>query len=86
MLTAVEVIVRDLRPDDWAEVAEIYRDGTRSGLATFEIEVPSWEDWRAAHTIGTHACDLVAYRLLPRGWVGVRDGIEEHVTARQQSK
>ena len=43
--------MRDLRPDDWAEVAEIYRDGMRSGLATFEIEVPSWEDWFAAHTI-----------------------------------
>jgi len=51
LLTAVEVIVRDLRPDDWAEVAEIYRDGMRSGLATFEIEVPSWEDWHAAQTI-----------------------------------
>ncbi len=51
MLTAVEIIVRGLRPDDWAEVAEIYRDGMRSGLATFEIEVPSWEDWHAAQTI-----------------------------------
>jgi len=51
LLTAVEVIVRDLRPDDWAEVAEIYRDGMRSGLATFEIEVPSWEDWHTAQTI-----------------------------------
>jgi len=51
LLTAVEIIVRDFRPDDWAEVAEIYRDGMRSGLATFEIEVPSWEDWQAAHSI-----------------------------------
>ena len=51
MLTAVEVIVRDLRPEDWAEVAEIYRDGMRSGLATFEIEAPSWEQWNAAHSI-----------------------------------
>jgi len=51
LLTAVEVIVRDLRPEDWAEVAEIYRDGMRSGLATFEIEAPSWEQWNAAHSI-----------------------------------
>jgi L-amino acid N-acyltransferase YncA len=44
-------MVRDLRPDDWAEVAAIYRDGMRDGLATFETEVPSWEVWNAAHTI-----------------------------------
>jgi len=45
------MIVRDLQPDDWAEVAAIYRDGMRDGLATFETEVPAWEAWNAAHTI-----------------------------------
>src|SRR5206468_154935 len=57
-----------LRPDDWAEVAEIYRDGMRSGLATFEIEIPSWEDWQAAHTIA-----LVAEDELERivGWAAL---------------
>jgi L-amino acid N-acyltransferase YncA len=42
----------DLRPltgDDWAAVADIYWDGMRDGLATFETEVPSWEAWDAAH-------------------------------------
>jgi L-amino acid N-acyltransferase YncA len=42
----------DLRPlteDDWAAVADIYWDGMRDGLATFETEVPSWETWDAAH-------------------------------------
>jgi L-amino acid N-acyltransferase YncA len=47
--TATAVEIRDVRPDDWARVAEIYWDGMRSGLATFETEVPSWEDWDAAH-------------------------------------
>jgi phosphinothricin acetyltransferase len=41
--------VRDLRPDDWSEVARIYEEGIRTGNATFETEVPSWEDWDAAH-------------------------------------
>ena len=41
--------VRDLRPDDWAEVARIYEEGIRTGNATFETEVPSWERWDAAH-------------------------------------
>ena len=46
------MVVRDLRPDDWAEVAAIYRDGMRDGMATFETEVPSWEEWDAAHLPG----------------------------------
>jgi L-amino acid N-acyltransferase YncA len=37
------VEVRALLPDDWSAVAEIYWDGLRGGLATFETEVPSWE-------------------------------------------
>ena len=38
-----------MRPDDWARVAEIYWDGIRDGLATFETEVPSWEVWAGGH-------------------------------------
>jgi L-amino acid N-acyltransferase YncA len=41
--------VRDLRPADWPEVARIYEEGIRTGNATFETEVPSWEAWDAAH-------------------------------------
>ena len=41
--------LRPLGPDDWPAVAEIYWDGMRDGLATFETEVPSWEAWDAAH-------------------------------------
>ena len=40
---------RDLRPGDWPEVARIYEQGIRTGNATFETDVPSWEAWDAAH-------------------------------------
>jgi L-amino acid N-acyltransferase YncA len=30
-------------------VAEIYLEGIRTGVATFETEAPSWEVWDAAH-------------------------------------
>jgi L-amino acid N-acyltransferase YncA len=43
------VELRDLRPDDWPEVARIFEEGIRTGNATFETEVPSWEAWDAAH-------------------------------------
>jgi L-amino acid N-acyltransferase YncA len=48
---ALELIVRDLRPEDWPAVAAIYRDGIRDGMASFETEVPPWETWDAGHPI-----------------------------------
>ena len=61
--------MRDLRADDWPEVARIYREGIETGNATFETEVPSWEEWDAAH--------LAAPRLVARdngavvGWAAL---------------
>src|SRR5207302_11201365 len=54
------VELRALTEDDWTAVAEIYWDGIRDGLATFETEVPSWETWNAAH-LADHR--VVAERL-----------------------
>jgi len=54
------VDLRLLTADDWTAVAEIYWDGIRDGLATFETEVPSWETWNAAH-LADHR--VVAERL-----------------------
>jgi L-amino acid N-acyltransferase YncA len=52
--------LRELRPDDWPAVAAIYWDGIRSGLASFETSVPSWEEWDAAH--------LASPRLVATVW------------------
>jgi len=41
--------IRDLRPGDWPEVAGIYAAGVRSRNATFETDVPSWDEWDARH-------------------------------------
>src|SRR5829696_1892423 len=38
-----------MRAADWPEVATIYGQGIATGDATFEIEVPSWPSWDAAH-------------------------------------
>jgi L-amino acid N-acyltransferase YncA len=38
-----------MRSTDWLEVAEIYRQGIEDGQATFEVDVPSWEEWDAEH-------------------------------------
>lgn len=33
----------------WPEVADIYRQGIETGLATFETEIPDWEEWDKSH-------------------------------------
>ena len=52
MLTTATQI-RDLRPGDWPEVARIYAEGIATRNATFETEVPGWEEWNGAH-LGEH--------------------------------
>ena len=47
--TASSLAIRDLRPLDWPEVVAIYEDGIATGVATFELAPPSWEQWDASH-------------------------------------
>ncbi len=62
--------MRDLRPGDWPEVAAIYEAGIRSGNATFETAVPTWERWGDVHLhhprlVGTVETGRVA------GWAAI---------------
>jgi L-amino acid N-acyltransferase YncA len=61
MAVATGIEIRSLRPPDWPEVARIYEEGIRTGHATFETSVPSWQGWDSSH--------LAAHRL-----VAVLDG------------
>ena len=70
LVTAPSLLIRDLRPDDWAEVAAIYRDGMRGGMATFETEVPPWDAWHEGHpqrVVGWAALARVSTRWAYRG-------------------
>ena len=40
-----------MQVSDWARVREIYREGIHTKLATFEIEVPTWERWNESHLL-----------------------------------
>jgi phosphinothricin acetyltransferase len=49
--------IREMRASDWQDVARIYAEGIKTGVATLESEVPSYEKWDAAHL---KICRLVA--------------------------
>ncbi len=55
----VDIEFRRLNQEDWISVAEIYRQGIETGLATFQKDVPAWEDWDSSHLI---CCRIVACR------------------------
>jgi L-amino acid N-acyltransferase YncA len=49
--------IRAMLMDDWHAVAEIYLQGIKTGHATFQQDVPSWEDWDRGHL---KICRLIA--------------------------
>jgi len=51
--------------DDWPAVRAIYEEGLATGLASFEIAAPSWEQWNAARLPHSR---LIARDAVVVGW------------------
>jgi L-amino acid N-acyltransferase YncA len=52
-----QVIIQQMKKEDWEAVCHIYIEGIQSGNATFDTEPPTWEEWDKAHL---QNCRLVA--------------------------
>jgi phosphinothricin acetyltransferase len=50
--STAQVAIAALAADDWADVARIYAEGIATRLATFETNVPAWDEWDRAHLPG----------------------------------
>jgi phosphinothricin acetyltransferase len=66
---ATAIAIRDLRPGDWSEVSRIYAEGIATHNATFETEVPSWDDWNAAHLAGHRLVAAAEGEVV--GWIAL---------------
>lgn len=68
----MELVIDQMRAEDWQQVLEIYHYGMETGNATFEMDEPdwkSWEDWDRDHL---QVCRLVVRegeRIL--GWASL---------------
>ena len=51
------MIIREMVPQDWDSVFEIYKQGIDCGIATFTTEYPTYEQWDVSHH---KACRYVA--------------------------
>jgi phosphinothricin acetyltransferase len=57
---------KPMTKDDWPRVKEIYEMGMEDATATFETEVPPYEDWDAAHI---KSCRIIAIvKTETAGW------------------
>ncbi len=43
------MVIRSMLKEDWQMVANIYKEGIDTQLATFETNVPSYTDWDISH-------------------------------------
>jgi phosphinothricin acetyltransferase len=74
-----QVAIAALVAADWDDVARIYAEGIATRVATFETEVPAWEEWDRAH--------LPEHRLLARddgrvvGWAALMPASPRRVYA-----
>ena len=62
-------IIEPMNASDWEQVEKIYYAGIMTGLATFQTQSPSWEDWDCGHLSN---CRFVArYNHEVIGWVAL---------------
>ena len=54
-----ELEIHSMKEADWAQVKSIYLEGIATGVATFETEAPTREQWNASHFSPAR---LVAYQ------------------------
>ena len=64
-----EIIITKMLPDHWNAVADIYKQGIATGMATFEKDIPSWDTWNANHTEKCRSIALIEQSII--GWAAL---------------
>ena len=65
----MEVVFRTMTAEDWNTVAAIYKQGIETGHATFQQEVPTWEEWNEAHLKQCRIVTLINETIV--GWAAL---------------
>jgi len=63
--------IKHMRSYHWSAVAEIYQEGIATRMATFETEIPSWDQWNKNHI---DSCRFVAIKENQiQGWAALSE-------------
>jgi L-amino acid N-acyltransferase YncA len=63
------MVIKEMLPDHWEAVKKIYELGIATGMATFEIKAPDWEEWDKNHLPHSRLVCLIDERVA--GWVAL---------------
>jgi phosphinothricin acetyltransferase len=66
-----------MKDQDWPVVKAIYQEGINSSDATFEVQVPSWQQWNKAHLRDSRLVAKTAGKIV--GWVALSPVSTRHV-------
>jgi len=58
-----------MQPHHWDEVAGIYAAGLATGNASFQSDIPSWEEWDHAHVENSRLVAIENEKVL--GWAAL---------------
>jgi len=64
-----EIIITKMLPGHWNAVADIYKQGIATGMATFEKDIPSWDAWNANHIEKCRSVALIRENII--GWAAL---------------
>ncbi|MBC6366811.1 GNAT family N-acetyltransferase [Algoriphagus sp. AK58] len=65
----MRISIEPMKPNHWEEVAAIYLEGIQTGNATFQQDIPTWDDWDRNHL---KKCRLVClYEGKIIGWAAL---------------
>jgi phosphinothricin acetyltransferase len=45
----MDILINEMRAEDWKQVRHIHMEGLATGQASFEVDAPTWKEWDEAH-------------------------------------
>ena len=64
-----KILFRQMTASDWRSVAKIYEQGIATGNATFQKDIPTWEEWDNSHLEAGRIVAIVNSDIA--GWVAL---------------
>lgn len=63
------LLIRKMQQEDIADVLKIYKEGIETGMATFQTEVPSEQEWDVSHHVTLRFVAEFDNRVV--GWIAI---------------
>lgn len=63
------ITIRQMNPEDWNSIKDIYEQGLDSNISTFQTDCPSYEEWDSGHLEDCRLVAILDERIV--GWIAL---------------